>query len=68
MDQLIFICFLFIKPAVVRPFFQEEDVSSYDRAMEIVINSISINKDERNVLWPISLLKVEVFVSQKKCQ
>ena len=36
----------FIKPAVVRPFFQEEDVSSYD----IVINSISINKDERNVL------------------
>ena len=38
----------FIKPAVVRPFFQEEDVSSYDRAMEIVINSISINK--RNVL------------------
>ena len=24
----------FIKPAVVRPFFQEDDVSSYDRAME----------------------------------
>ena len=25
----------FIKPAVVRPFFQEDDVSSYDRAMAV---------------------------------
>ena len=47
----------FIKPAVVRPFFQEEDVSSYDRAMEIVINSISINKDERNVLLAHQFVK-----------
>ena len=47
----------FIKPAVVRPFFQEEDVSSYDRAMAIVINSISINKDERNVLLAHQFVK-----------
>ena len=47
----------FIKPAVVRPFFQEDDVSSYDRAMEIVINSISINKDERNVLLAHQFVK-----------
>lgn len=47
----------FIKPAVVRPFFQEEDVSSYDRAMEIVINNISINKDERNVLLAHQFVK-----------
>ena len=47
----------FIKPTVVRPFFQEEDVSSYDRAMEIVINSISINKDERNVLLAHQFVK-----------
>ena len=47
----------FIKPTVVRPFFQEEDVSSYDRAMEIVINSNSINKDERNVLLAHQFVK-----------
>ena len=67
MDQLIFICFLLLSRPYVR-LFPGEDVSSYDRAMEIVINSISINKDERNVLLAHSLLKVEVFVSQKKCQ
>ena len=47
----------FIKPAVVRPFFQEEDVSSYDRDMEFVINSISFYMDERIVLLADQFVK-----------
>lgn len=40
----------FIKPAHVRRFFPEVEISSYTEAMKIVIENMNINKDERNIL------------------
>ena len=39
----------FIKPAMVRPFF-EETVESYEEAIKMVISESGINTDERNIL------------------
>ncbi|HHZ13926.1 MAG: exonuclease SbcCD subunit D [Caldicoprobacterales bacterium] len=39
----------FIKPAMVRPFF-EEPVESYEEAIKMVISESGINTDERNIL------------------
>lgn len=40
----------FIKPAHVRRFFPEVEISSYTEAMKTVIENMNINKDERNIL------------------
>ena len=40
----------FIKPAHVRRFFSDEEISSYTEAMKTVIENMNINKDERNIL------------------
>jgi exonuclease SbcD len=39
----------FLKPAMVRPFFEEE-IESYDQAVAAVISAANINSKERNVL------------------
>ncbi|HZJ56970.1 MAG TPA: exonuclease SbcCD subunit D [Clostridia bacterium] len=39
----------FIKPAMVRPFF-EEPIESYEEAVKTVISASSVNADERNIL------------------
>lgn len=40
----------FIKPAHVRRFFPDEEISSYTEAMKTVIENMNINKAERNIL------------------
>ncbi len=41
----------FLKPAMVRPFFPEEDIQTdYTRALECALSHCEINKDERNIL------------------
>jgi len=40
----------FIKPAMVRQYFTENDIQSYDEAVAAVINSVPVNLDERNIL------------------
>lgn len=40
----------FIKPATVRRFFQEEEISSYDDAFRLVVESLKVNPKERNIL------------------
>lgn len=40
----------YLKPAVVKHYVQEEDITDYQSAMEAVLKSLSINKEERNVL------------------
>ena len=40
----------FIKPVHVRRFFPDEEISSYTDAMSIVINSMDIDTDARNIL------------------
>lgn len=40
----------FIKPAHVRRFFSDEEISSYTEAMKTVIENMNINKAERNML------------------
>lgn len=40
----------FIKPAHVRRFFSDEEISSYTEAMKTVIENMNIHKDERNIL------------------
>lgn len=40
----------FIKPVHVRHFFPEEIVTNYTEAMQIVVNHMNLNKEERNIL------------------
>lgn len=40
----------FIKPIHVRHFFPEEIVTNYTEAMQIVVNHMNLNKEERNIL------------------
>ncbi len=40
----------FIKPALVRPFFAEEEIRDYQEAVRTVIDNTEINRDERNIL------------------
>jgi len=40
----------FIKPSLVRRFFPEEKIETYTDAVEKVINSLNLNKTQRNVL------------------
>ena len=40
----------FIKPANVRRFFENEEISSYTDAMRVAISQMNINKEERNIL------------------
>lgn len=39
----------FIKPAMLRPFY-EETVDTYDEAVKLVVSNSEINKEERNIL------------------
>ena len=40
----------FVKPSLVRPYFPETKIESYDDAIETVVENMQINTDERNVL------------------
>lgn len=40
----------FIKPVHVRHFFPEETVTNYTEAMNVVVKSMEVNKEERNIL------------------
>lgn len=40
----------FIKPAMVRPYFPEEDISSYDDAIQKVLANLELDKEHCNVL------------------
>jgi exonuclease SbcD len=40
----------FIKPAMVAPFFKEEEINSYEKAVEVVIKNSDVNVLERNIL------------------
>lgn len=40
----------FIKPAYVKPFYPDEEISSYDDAMKTVMNHTEIDSDARNIL------------------
>lgn len=39
----------FLKPSLVRPFFQETPIASYTDALEAALSTCAINRDERNV-------------------
>ena len=40
----------FIKPAVVRPFFPEQELNTYDEAFRAVVESLEVDPRERNIL------------------
>lgn len=40
----------FIKPATVRPFFPDEKINSYTEAVQTVLNTLPLHKNERNIL------------------
>lgn len=40
----------FIKPAIVRSYFPEEEITSYNQAVKVALKQISLNPDERNIL------------------
>lgn len=40
----------FIKPAIVRSYFPDEEITSYNQAVKIALKQISLNPDERNIL------------------
>lgn len=40
----------FIKPAHVRPFFEEETIETYTDALQIAIDNLKVNTTERNIL------------------
>lgn len=40
----------FIKPAIVKHFYKDEEVSTYEDAMELVMKNTKINKRQRNIL------------------
>ena len=40
----------FIKPAIVKHFYKDEEVATYEDAMELVMKNTKINKRQRNIL------------------
>lgn len=40
----------FVKPAIIRSFFIDKEIDSYETAVKAVIDSVTINEAERNVL------------------
>ena len=40
----------FLKPVQVRRYFEDEEIETYNDAVKTVIDSLTLNKDERNVL------------------
>lgn len=40
----------FVKPAVVKPFYPEEEINSYEDAISVVMKHTGIKKQERNIL------------------
>lgn len=40
----------FIKPAIVRNYFPDEEISSYNQAIAVALKQLSINTQERNIL------------------
>lgn len=40
----------FVKPATVRPFFQNETIETYNEAVKLALSSAEINKSETNIL------------------
>lgn len=40
----------FLKPTTVRNFFPDEEITSYNQAIEVALKNISLNTDERNIL------------------
>lgn len=40
----------FLKPTTVRNFFPDEEITSYNQAIEIALKNISLNTNERNIL------------------
>lgn len=40
----------FIKPAIVRSYFPDEEISSYNQAIAVALKQLSINTQERNIL------------------
>ena len=40
----------FIKPAIVRSYFPDEEITSYNQAVKIALKQISLNPNERNIL------------------
>ena len=48
--KLNFYLLPFVKPATVRPFFEDEEISSYTDAIRAAVNRMNINPSERNIL------------------
>lgn len=40
----------FLKPAVVKPFFPDEEIDSYTKAVQIALKNLPVNENERNIL------------------
>lgn len=40
----------FVKPVHVRKFFEDKEIESYTDAMKVVIDSLSVNAEERNIM------------------
>lgn len=40
----------FVKPAMVTPYYMEQDIQSYEDAVRVVIDATQINETERNIL------------------
>jgi len=40
----------FIKPAMVNPYYADQDIQSYEDAVKVVLDACLINKEERNIL------------------
>lgn len=58
----------FIKPAVVRPFSKKRMFQAMIGLWRLLLIVFQLIRMRGMFFWSISLLKVEVFVSQKKCQ
>lgn len=48
--ELNFYLLPFIKPATVRQFFPEEDIDTYNKAVEIALKDLPLAKNQRNIL------------------
>ena len=40
----------FIKPITVKPFYPDSEIKTYNDAVKVVLDNISLNKEERNIL------------------
>lgn len=48
--ELNFYLLPFIKPAMVRPFFPEKEITSYNQAVDVALSELNLNLNERNIL------------------